>query len=337
MSRQVTTPSSSDEILTQLAEQFETTPPSAVDPWWSSQPNSDPADIVREIRARSFLPVLASVPQPTALRRFPVGIIAFLASVALVATATIGVFFGVGLLSLVNSTEAMMPGITGDQGSDAGPPFANAFSRWFSSSSDIRAATRGELEISGSAAVAALPPGAPAQLSHSDQTAPPRINDATPPSPNADGYAEVDRNASSGREMQDEAAASEAAATPVEMPAPTASSLEPAPRPAAAVTPTQPPHLVLSPGEIGDLLTRGDAFLRMGDLTSARLFYERAADAGNGEGAMRMGVTFDPSFLGRARLRGAQGNPVEAQAWYRKAHDLSTADIQRHSSTAEKK
>jgi hypothetical protein len=342
MSRQVTAQSLTDKISTQLAEQGEPSPRTAVDPSAPSRPGSDAVGIVREVRARNLLPVLATVPrQPAAVKRLPVGIIAYLASVALVATATISIFFGVGLLSLVKSTEVMMPSTVNDQSSDAGSPFASLLSRWFSPSSVIRAAgVPGEPVLFESAAVATLPPAAPAQLSYSNQTAPPRKSAAAPPAPGADGPAEVDRNASSGREVQDSGVtASEPAIPRVETPEPAAASPELAPRAAAAATaPQQPPRLlVLSPAEVGELLTRGDAFLRVGDLTSARLFYQRAADAGNGQGAMRMGATFDPSFLGRAGLGGAQANPVEAQAWYRKAADLRTTNVQLNPGAAEKK
>src|SRR5262249_26595790 len=50
------------------------------------------------------------------------------------------------------------------------------------------------------------------------------------------------------------------------------------------------------------LLSRADSLFSMGDVTSARLFYQRAADAGNGEAALRLAGTYDPSFLHWAKL-----------------------------------
>jgi hypothetical protein len=70
---------------------------------------------------------------------------------------------------------------------------------------------------------------------------------------------------------------------------------------------------------------QGDARLQIGDVTSARLFYERAADAGDGRGAMRLGATFDPTFLQRAGLRNVRGDVAEAQFWYGRALDLDSA------------
>jgi TPR repeat protein len=62
--------------------------------------------------------------------------------------------------------------------------------------------------------------------------------------------------------------------------------------------------------------------LGMGDVTSARLFYERAADAGDNTAALRLGATFDPAFLARARLGPVAADLNKAGQWYRRARDL---------------
>jgi hypothetical protein len=77
------------------------------------------------------------------------------------------------------------------------------------------------------------------------------------------------------------------------------------------------------------LVARGDEFLTTGDIVSARLYYERAANAGNGHAAMLMGETFDPAFLGRAGVRGVRGDADAAAAWYRRARDLGDPDAAR--------
>jgi hypothetical protein len=89
---------------------------------------------------------------------------------------------------------------------------------------------------------------------------------------------------------------------------------------AALPPPTQPSAgQRLSPAEIAALVNRGDGFLSAGDIASARLFYERAADEGDAAAALRLGATFDPAFLGRA---GVRGDPALASSWYRRARDL---------------
>ncbi len=118
---------------------------------------------------------------------------------------------------------------------------------------------------------------------------------------------------------------------PEQMPQPNASAATPAP-PSAPATPQTPSPPAPSPAgqhpsmaEIAALIARGDAFLSAGDIASARLFYERAADAGDSAAALRLGATFDPNFLGRVGVRGGPGDPAQAEAWYRRARDLGDA------------
>jgi TPR repeat protein len=74
--------------------------------------------------------------------------------------------------------------------------------------------------------------------------------------------------------------------------------------------------------ETAALVARGDSFLSVGDIVSARLFYEHAAEAGDGAAALRLGATFDPDFLGKAGVRGVIGDTAQALSWYRRARDL---------------
>ena len=83
-----------------------------------------------------------------------------------------------------------------------------------------------------------------------------------------------------------------------------------------------------SPVEVAPLLERGDALLATGDYTSARLFYEAAADAGDANAALRLGATFDPIFIDRANLRGVHADMERAAFWYRRARDLGSSDAE---------
>ena len=74
----------------------------------------------------------------------------------------------------------------------------------------------------------------------------------------------------------------------------------------------------LSQEEIEALTRRGDALLVTGDIIAARFAFERAARAGSAAAATGVGKTFDPLFLTAAGVRGIQGNPFEAAAWYRR-------------------
>jgi TPR repeat protein len=74
------------------------------------------------------------------------------------------------------------------------------------------------------------------------------------------------------------------------------------------------------------MLSRGDAFLAAGDLTSARLFYQYATDAGDGAAALRLGQTFDPAFLQKANFTPLHGDPKQAAYWYRRALELGNTE-----------
>jgi ATP-binding cassette subfamily B protein RaxB len=77
------------------------------------------------------------------------------------------------------------------------------------------------------------------------------------------------------------------------------------------------------------LVARGDAMFSVRDITSARLFYERAFAMGNGHAALRMGMTFDPIFLEHANIFGTAGDQQKALSWYHRARDLGDSEADR--------
>jgi TPR repeat protein len=79
--------------------------------------------------------------------------------------------------------------------------------------------------------------------------------------------------------------------------------------------------------ETAPLVERGDRLFGVGDIASARLFYERAADAGDGQAALRLGETYDPAFLERAQLR-VQGDRALAVFWYQRARELGASEAE---------
>jgi hypothetical protein len=84
----------------------------------------------------------------------------------------------------------------------------------------------------------------------------------------------------------------------------------------------------LSAADVGALLARGDALFSDGDLAAARLLYERAANAGDGQAAIRLGETFDPGFLEHVQLRGTRGDRSTALSWYRRARELGATEAE---------
>ena len=96
--------------------------------------------------------------------------------------------------------------------------------------------------------------------------------------------------------------------------------------PAAVTADKARAPLPLPAEQITALLTRGDAFVRTRDIASARLFYERAADAGNGRAALRMGESFDRAFLDSIGIYRMIGDRQVALSWYRRARDLGDTE-----------
>jgi hypothetical protein len=86
------------------------------------------------------------------------------------------------------------------------------------------------------------------------------------------------------------------------------------PTPAAAAAPA-----VSSNPQADALMARGDDLLATGDVSAARLFYQRAAEQGSAAAATAVGQTYDPAVLELLRVRGARGDAQIAAQWYRKA------------------
>jgi hypothetical protein len=96
--------------------------------------------------------------------------------------------------------------------------------------------------------------------------------------------------------------------------------------------PSAPAHRRGGPGlsatEVGALVERGNAFFSSRDVSSARLYYERAAEAGDGQAALQLGASFDPDLLERAGVRGVVGDPAQALFWYRTARALAKPETE---------
>ena len=76
------------------------------------------------------------------------------------------------------------------------------------------------------------------------------------------------------------------------------------------------------------LVKKGDKRLAEGNIAAARLFYERAADAGLAEGALALADTFDAQELARLGVRGIQPDPNKARRWYERAQQLGAGDAE---------
>jgi hypothetical protein len=105
--------------------------------------------------------------------------------------------------------------------------------------------------------------------------------------------------------------AAPAAVAPPSVAAPAAPSAPEPPKPAAAA----PRYAAPDPAA---LVTRGDAMLELGDVSAARLLYERAAALGNAKAATAAGKTYDPAFLVSIQASGLVPDRATAAIWYQK-------------------
>ena len=81
-----------------------------------------------------------------------------------------------------------------------------------------------------------------------------------------------------------------------------------------------PPQSISSESSsISDYMRNGHLLLTRGDIVSARLFYEAAANSGSAAAMTAVGKTYDPVVLGQLGIKGFQADPVKAAAWYLKA------------------
>jgi TPR repeat protein len=88
------------------------------------------------------------------------------------------------------------------------------------------------------------------------------------------------------------------------------------------------PQPIASEAELIILRTRGDSFFALGDIASARRFYERAAEAGDGQAALRLGESYDPAFLQQSRFWGMRADLPLALVWYKRARELGISEAQ---------
>jgi TPR repeat protein len=100
----------------------------------------------------------------------------------------------------------------------------------------------------------------------------------------------------------------------------------------AAALPVAAPPLAASPArrldadELAALMKRAKGLIAIGDIASARLLLERAADAQEASAALLLAQTYDPAVLGAQDTRSITPDPAAARTWYQKAAQLGSSD-----------
>src|SRR6266851_6742619 len=99
--------------------------------------------------------------------------------------------------------------------------------------------------------------------------------------------------------------------------------------PVVAPPVADPPARKLDADELATLFNRAKGLLAAGDIPSARLLLERAADAQEPSAALMLARTYDPDVLGTQDARNIIPDPAMARAWYQKAAQFGSADARR--------
>lgn len=81
----------------------------------------------------------------------------------------------------------------------------------------------------------------------------------------------------------------------------------------------------LSGEQIASLIRRGDEQLREGSIAGARLFYDRAASAGDASAMRALARTYDPRELRQLGVVGLSADPERARFWLKKAEETEAA------------
>ena len=97
--------------------------------------------------------------------------------------------------------------------------------------------------------------------------------------------------------------------------------IEPGVLNAPAVQPMSP--------ENAALMEKGQVLMRSGDIASARLLFQRLANAGIADAALALAATYDPRYLAQHNLIGVAGDETKAHHWYRRASELGSTEAGR--------
>jgi TPR repeat protein len=86
---------------------------------------------------------------------------------------------------------------------------------------------------------------------------------------------------------------------------------------------------VLAPEEIKFFMKQGEQFIAAGDVVTARIVFQRAAEAGDANAAMALGATYDPTVLAKLGVAGLGADVEQARTWYQKAESLGSTEATR--------
>jgi hypothetical protein len=99
--------------------------------------------------------------------------------------------------------------------------------------------------------------------------------------------------------------------------------------PGAQIPPASKATRMLDPEEIKLLMEQGQQFIAAGDVVTARMVFQRAAEAGDADAAVALGGTYDPIVFAKLGVAGLGADVEKARTWYQKAESLGSAEATR--------
>jgi TPR repeat protein len=84
----------------------------------------------------------------------------------------------------------------------------------------------------------------------------------------------------------------------------------------------------ISPENVA-LMEKGRNLMKSGDIASARLLFQRLADADIADAALALAATYDPRYLAQHSLIGVVGDETKAHDWYQRARELGSTEAGR--------
>ena len=78
------------------------------------------------------------------------------------------------------------------------------------------------------------------------------------------------------------------------------------------------------------LVAQGERHLEQGNISAARMFFQRASETGLAAGAVKMAATYDPVELERLgiNVQGVAADRAEARRWYERARELGAPEAE---------
>jgi len=76
-------------------------------------------------------------------------------------------------------------------------------------------------------------------------------------------------------------------------------------------------------------MRQGEQFIASGDVVTARIVFQRAAEAGDADAAVALGATYDPIVLANLGVAGLSANVEKARIGYQKAESLGSTEATR--------